>query len=114
MKIGGDSSLYAEMQKMAINAGSPVRADFRPNEIANVENSSQAKFGQLLNDAVNKVNDLGYESKDMTTRFEMGDKNISLADVMIAKGKAGIAFEATVQVRNKVVEAYDKIINMPV
>ena len=50
----------------------------------------------------------------MQTAFDMGDPNLSLADVMIAKEKSGIAFEATMQVRNKVLEAYKTIMNMPV
>jgi flagellar hook-basal body complex protein FliE len=44
----------------------------------------------------------------------MGDNSLSLAEVMLTKEKAGIAFEATVQVRNKVLEAYKQIMNMPV
>ena len=44
----------------------------------------------------------------------MGAPNLSLADVMVMKEKSGIAFEATLQVRNKVLEAYKQIMNMPV
>jgi flagellar hook-basal body complex protein FliE len=46
--------------------------------------------------------------------FEMGEKNFSLADVMVAKEKSGFAFESTIQVRNKVLEAYKQIMSMPV
>ena len=46
--------------------------------------------------------------------FEMGDRSVTLADTMVASAKAGIAFDATVQVRNKFVEAYKEIMNMPV
>ncbi len=44
----------------------------------------------------------------------MGDKSVDLAEVMIAGQKSSIAFEATVQVRNKMVDAYKTIMNMPV
>jgi flagellar hook-basal body complex protein FliE len=54
------------------------------------------------------------DSKRQTMAFEMGDKSLSLADVMVAKEKSGIAFEATIQVRNKVLEAYKQIMSMPV
>ena len=62
---------------------------------------------------------LGFWGHEMSSgsarqRFEMGDKSLSLAEVMLAKEKSGIAFEATVQVRNKVLEAYKQIMNMPV
>nr|WP_279287974.1 flagellar hook-basal body complex protein FliE [Vibrio cholerae] len=39
---------------------------------------------------------------------------MSLSDVMIARNKSSVAFEATIQVRNKLVEAYKELMNMPV
>jgi flagellar hook-basal body complex protein FliE len=44
----------------------------------------------------------------------MGDENVSLSDVMIARNKSSVAFEATIQVRNKLVDAYKQLMNMPV
>lgn len=40
--------------------------------------------------------------------------NVSLSDVMIARNKASVAFDATIQVRNKLVDAYKELMNMPV
>jgi len=44
----------------------------------------------------------------------MGDPNVSLADAMIASQKASVAFQATVQVRNKLVAAYEEVMRMSV
>ena len=44
----------------------------------------------------------------------MGDDSVSLSDVMIAGQKANISFQATIQVRNKLVSAYQDIMNMQV
>jgi flagellar hook-basal body complex protein FliE len=44
----------------------------------------------------------------------MGDPNVNLVDVMIASQKASVAFEATVQVRNKMVEAYQEVMRMSI
>lgn len=44
----------------------------------------------------------------------MGDSTVTLSDTVIAREKSGVAFEATVQVRNKLVEAYKEIMSMPV
>jgi flagellar hook-basal body complex protein FliE len=44
----------------------------------------------------------------------MGDDSVSLSDVMIAGQKANIAFQATIQVRNKLVSAYQDMMNMQV
>ncbi|MBU3003249.1 flagellar hook-basal body complex protein FliE [Paraglaciecola arctica] len=102
-------SLYQEMQGMAeqsklgIAEGSAIQG-----------NPSSQNFADLLSNAIGNVNDMQLHSKDMAMAFEMGDKSLSLADVMVAKEKAGIAFEATIQVRNKVLDAYKQIMNMPV
>jgi flagellar hook-basal body complex protein FliE len=73
-----------------------------------------ADFGQMLNSAINNVNSLQKASGELQTRFDMGDENVSLSDVMIARNKSSVAFEATIQVRNKLVDAYKQLMNMPV
>ncbi|GGF52499.1 flagellar hook-basal body complex protein FliE [Alteromonas lipolytica] len=107
------NSLYQEMQAMIAQ----TRLDVNPQqglELNTGLNTSKSDFATMLGNAVEKVNSMQLESKETTQRFEMGDKSLSLADVMLAKEKSGIAFEATVQVRNKVLEAYKQIMNMPV
>jgi len=94
-----------------------TRLDVNPQQNLDINtelNTSKSDFAAMLGNAVEKVNSMQLESKEMTQRFEMGDKSLSLAEVMLAKEKSGIAFEATVQVRNKVLEAYKQIMNMPV
>ena len=103
-------SLYQELQSMA------AQSQMGLGELPGLsgQNPSSANFADMLGQALNTVNSMQNESKDKTIAFEMGDKSLSLADVMVVKEKAGIAFEATVQVRNKVLEAYKTIMNMPV
>ena len=50
----------------------------------------------------------------MSKAFELGDPNVSLAEVMITSQKSNLAFEATVQIRNRFLQAYQDIMNMPV
>jgi flagellar hook-basal body complex protein FliE len=50
----------------------------------------------------------------MGQKFASGDDSVSLSDTMIAMQKASITFQATVQVRNKLVSAYHDIMNMQV
>ncbi|MDN3610670.1 flagellar hook-basal body complex protein FliE [Vibrio ostreicida] len=73
-----------------------------------------ADFGALLNNAINNVNGLSKTSSNLQMRFDRGDEDVSLSDVMIARNKSSVAFEATIQVRNKLVEAYKELMNMPV
>lgn len=102
-----NQSLLAEMNATAIEAGA------QPGNLTpTVKNGSD--FGDLLTNAINHVNGIQQNSSELATRFELGDESVSLSDVMIAKEKSGVAFEATVQVRNKLVDAYKEIMNMPV
>ena len=103
------NSLYQEMQAMA--AETRMSLDRAPSIELNPSNEN---FADMLNNAVNNVNSMQKTSREAQQAFEMGDPNLSLADVMVMKEKAGIAFEATLQVRNKVLEAYKQIMNMPV
>ncbi|MAZ65855.1 MAG: flagellar hook-basal body complex protein FliE [Kangiellaceae bacterium] len=73
-----------------------------------------SEFGDLLKSAVNKVNDMQLESGALKSAFERGDPGVSLADAMIAGEKAKIGFQATLQVRNKVVDAYKEIMSMSI
>ena len=102
--------LYSEMQGML--------AELRPqaNQLDQIGqgNQPESEFGGMLKSAIDSINGLQMEAGGLRERLEMGDQSVSLAQVMIASQKASIAFEAGVQVRNKVVDAYEKIMNMPV
>ena len=108
MDIKADS-LYREMQMLAAQ----TKTELTPS-VELQTNPSRENFADMLSSAINGVNEMQLHGKDLTNRFELGDPSLSLADVMVAKEKAGIAFEATVQVRNKVMEAYKQIMQMPV
>lgn len=111
MNIKGQA-LYAEMQSLALQARS-VGNELKLQHNAEV-NPSQSDFSTLFKDALSNVNSLQQQTGKMRNAFEMGDPNVSLAQVMIASQKSSLAFEATVQVRNKLVEAYKDIMAMPV
>lgn len=83
-------------------------------EAAPVQQGGGANFSSLLSQSIDKVNDMQKTSGEMTRAFEMGDPNVSLPEVMIAKSKSGLAFEGMVQVRNKMIDAYQEIMRMQV
>ncbi|MBE0363721.1 flagellar hook-basal body complex protein FliE [Pseudoalteromonas ulvae UL12] len=107
MNVSGNT-LLQEMQSIAFEAGNTVG-----NQLP-IKESSSAEFSSLLKNALDTVNELQQDSKQKVTAVEMGDRRVSLAEAMIASQKSSVAFEATVQVRNKLVEAYKDIMNMPV
>jgi flagellar hook-basal body complex protein FliE len=100
------NSLYAQMQSMSMEA--------MGHRLPPAVSKAGSDFGSLLKDAVNSVNEIQQDAGEKKMAFEMGDRSVTLADTMIASSKAGIAFDATVQVRNKFVEAYKEIMSMPV
>jgi flagellar hook-basal body complex protein FliE len=73
-----------------------------------------ANFGDLLKQSIDQVNDLQQQSKTAQTQFELGIGDKNLAEVMVMAQKSSLSFQAMVQVRNKLVEAYKDVMNMPV
>lgn len=71
-------------------------------------------FGDLLSQAVDKVNQTQQQASSLATAFEVGQSGADLTDVMIAAQKASVSFQAMTQVRNKLVQAYQDIMQMPV
>jgi flagellar hook-basal body complex protein FliE len=66
-----------------------------------------------MGQALGEVNGAQLKSRDMQDAFDRGE-DIPLTDVVIGMQKSSLAFEATLQVRNKVLKAYEQIMNMPV
>jgi len=71
-------------------------------------------FQTMFSNAIDSVNEKQMQSSSLRTRFEKGDPQVDLPEVMIAAQKASVSFEAMKEVRNKLVEAYKDIMNMPV
>lgn len=71
-------------------------------------------FANMLHEAFETVNNLQNDSSNKQTRFDLGDRSMTLSDVMLASQKASISFDATLQVRNKMIEAYKTISQMQI
>ncbi len=72
-----------------------------------------ADFGDLIRQTVDKVNSNQMASSQISAAYERGE-GVPLTDVVLAMQKSSLSFEATLQVRNKVLKAYEDILNMPV
>jgi len=87
-----------------------------PTKILNQENKSQGEvisFGDYLQTALNSVNQLQLDSTQIGIDFAAG-KTDNIHEVMIAGEKADIAMQLTMQIRNKVVDAYNEIMRMQI
>lgn len=75
---------------------------------------NRVDFGNVLKNALDQVNETQQTASSLSARFEAGDPKVDVAKVMIAMQKANVSFQAVTQVRNKLVSAYQDIMNMPI
>uniref|UniRef100_UPI00333FA385 flagellar hook-basal body complex protein FliE n=1 Tax=Castellaniella defragrans TaxID=75697 RepID=UPI00333FA385 len=76
--------------------------------------SGQGGFAAELARSLERVSGAQNAANAQARAFQMGEPGIALNDVMIDLQKANLAFQATVQVRNRLVDAYKEIANMAV
>lgn len=70
-------------------------------------------FSKFLSNAINEVNHAQIQSDEMTEKLARGEA-VDLHNVMIASQKASITLQTTIEIRNKVVEAYQEVMRMQV
>jgi len=89
--------------------------NFRTPEIpeAKSRNNFSDNLTQALNQTLNSVNELQGIALSAQQEYQMGG-DIPLTDVVMKMQKASLAMEATIQIRNKILTAYQDIMNMPV
>lgn len=78
------------------------------------QEASSQDFAAMLKSAVDEVNSTQMDAKQLTRQFEAGDPDVNLQDVVLSLQKASLSFQTMVQVRNKLVSAYQEIMNMQV
>jgi flagellar hook-basal body complex protein FliE len=91
-----------------------IRAYSRMQEANATAPAQQTNFSQVLAASLDQVNAMQQDSTRLKTAYEVGDPTVDLPDVMISMQKASFAFEATVEVRNKLLSAYQEVMNMQV
>lgn len=87
---------------------------------ASVAPASQPKdapaldFSAMLKSAIDEVNGAQVDAKQLTSQFEAGAPDVNLQDVVLSLQKASLSFQTMVQVRNKLVTAYQEVMSMQV
>jgi flagellar hook-basal body complex protein FliE len=89
------------------------------SQLAGGESASSAapaggEFAALLKTSLQQVTETQAEASKLAQAFETGAPNVNLEDVVMSLQKADVSFQTMVQVRNKLVEAYQQIMNMQV
>jgi len=107
-EINGIDQVLSEMRRLAAAAqASPVV------ETGAVQSPGE-DFSSLLKQSIDQVNDTQKAAANLSGAFSAGDPNVDVTEVMIALQKSGVAFQAMTEVRNKLVQAYQDIMSMPV
>ncbi len=92
-----------------------MEATGKPQAPAPVEQGPKgAEFSNVMRGALDRVSELQKTTSNLQTSYEMGVAGVDLTDVMIASQKSSVAMQATVQVRNRMVSAYEEIMRMQI
>ena len=106
-EVGGVSSVLAQIRAMR----SQIDGASAPSVTAAVPKAES--FTSALTQAVNTVSQTQDKANTLADAFERGDRNTSIAQVMLSMQKAQVEFKALSEVRNRLVQAYQDIQNMP-
>ena len=111
VNAGNVESLLTHIRQYQAQAAQGV--NLSPNERVGGQSVNGGGFADAVKGALNDVNSAQALSKASRAAYERGD-DLPLTDVVMNMQKSSLAFEATLQIRNKVLKAYEDIMNMPV
>ena len=103
-------SIASMLKTMQLHAAQASGLD---EQAASGVSAPKSDFSQMVRQAVAQTNDAQVESSQAGQAFERGEA-VPLTDLVLKMQKSSLAFEATLQVRNKVLKAYEEVMNMPV
>ncbi|WP_370187824.1 flagellar hook-basal body complex protein FliE [Qipengyuania sp.] len=112
--VGGGGSIeqIIALRQQIIDRSKVLQELHQPKPAAPTEATTPApSFGDSLRTALDNVNSVQAESGRITAAYERGEET-DIAKVMLARQEAGVAFEATLQVRNKLLAAYQETMRM--
>ncbi|WP_439546323.1 flagellar hook-basal body complex protein FliE [Sandarakinorhabdus sp.] len=105
-----DSSAILKLRQQILARNDALRAPLDQGVV--LPGAEQPRFGAALDSALRQVSAIQDQASAAVTQYETGQSH-DLASVMIARQKASLAFEATLQARNRLIGAYKDVMNMP-
>ena len=100
-------------QMLSVLRATAAQAGGRVSEAQSAPAGS-SDFAQVLQNSIDQVNQTQQQAEGMAANFAAGESTANLHEVMISLQKANISFQEMVQVRNKLVSAYNDVMNMQV
>jgi flagellar hook-basal body complex protein FliE len=90
-----------------------LRESMKPQGPAATQKQENS-FGEMLKDAISEVNELAHEADKAVEQQAVSGDSTELHKTMIALQKAEVSFQTMMQIRNKILKAYEEIMRMPV
>lgn len=109
-----DAMLSQLKSGAALAAGKPVMPTAGTGILENNGERTGIDFSAIVKKSLDQVNHVQQHATSLARDFEVGAPDANLTEAMIAMQKASLSFQYTLQVRNKLVSAYQEIMNMPV
>ena len=101
------------LQKAAASGPQSITGLANPAPATGTQATGGTDFGATLKGVLDQVNGAQSKAEDLSVAYERGETT-DIASVMLAREKASVGFQATLQVRNKLLSAYKDIMSMPV
>lgn len=111
MSIAAIESVLQQMRTTALQAGFAPTDEVGPR--AGAAESSQVGFAGELRGALERINGAQQQAYGKAEDFELGKPGVALNDVMVDLQKANVAFQTGLQVRNRLVAAYQEVMSLP-
>jgi flagellar hook-basal body complex protein FliE len=108
-----DQNRLLQMRSAIVAQNQALQRAAGLGEAPGASEGSVPSFGKAMTDAVRAVNEQQSRASELSASYERGETH-DIVGVMVERQKASLGFEATLQVRNKLLSAYRDIMNMPV
>ncbi|MCE0800418.1 MULTISPECIES: flagellar hook-basal body complex protein FliE [Buttiauxella] len=103
MAIQGIEGVLQQLQATALSAGNPVQ-----------NNEPKVSFAGELQAALGRISETQTAARTQAEKFALGTPGVALNDVMVDLQKSSVSLQMGIQVRNKMVSAYQEVMNMQV
>jgi flagellar hook-basal body complex protein FliE len=108
------NSVLAQIRALSAQASAQTSSQLSTQSVGAKPAAASDSFGSLLQSSIDNVNNMQSEAARQQRAFESGDPNTDLSSVMLSTSKAQVSFRGLVEVRNRMVSAYQDIMNMQI
>ena len=114
LQIDAVLSQIRAMQSQIKSVSSPANDVAQVAGVGGAVQAPSNSFANVMKQGLDQVNATQQKASHLATQFEQGVAGVELPQLMLEMQKASVSFRAVTEVRNKLVDAYQSIMNMPI